>query len=102
MSLKMCIYRADFKTKEGDNVRFFYARNTKVGKVFCFKNFAKTDSLKLTKIGLMRYDVGSKEAALMDEQEELRLILQNFGAGQKFSERDVDEKFFEPASESDP
>ncbi len=102
MSHKMYIYRVDFKSKEGDNVRFFYARNAKTGKTFCRDSFGKSDSIKLTKIGFMNLDVGSKDAALMDDKEELALILQNFGAGQKFSEREVMKATPDPATECDP
>ena len=100
MASKMCIYRCEFLNDHGENVRFFYARNAKVGKEFCRKEFAengrKPERIKMKKIGIMTYDVGNPDAAKMDESEENKLILQNFGAGVKFAERNV-----MPAAEGD-
>lgn len=104
MSRKMYIYRADFNTKNGQNTRFFYARNARIGKDFCAASFREEGDIRpqnitLNKIGRMTLDVGSNDAALMDQQEETRLILQNYGAGVKYAERDDIDGLYEPVGE---
>lgn len=102
MSRKMYIYRADFQTENKPTVKFFYARNAKVGKAFCRTTFnANPATIQLNKIGKMTLDVGNPDAAAMDETEEMRLILQNYGAGVKYSERDDIDGYFEPAADGD-
>ena len=105
MAKKMYIYRADFDTKSGHNKRFFYARNAKIGKEFCVKSYTeegdrRPSNIKLNKIGRMMLDVGSTEAALMDEQEELQLILRDYGAGVKYAERDDVDGYYKPVGEN--
>lgn len=88
MAMRMYIYRADYKTAGESRVHFFYARNAKVARANIPLLFHdRPTDLKLTKIGLMKDDVG-QPAAVMNDEEEAHMILINFGANQKFSERD--------------
>ena len=105
MARKMYIYRADYRVGADDRVRFFYARNAKVGKDFCRRFFSEDgvqpDHIALNKIGLMRLNVGSHDAALMDAGEEAQLTIANFGAGVKYAERDDVDGYFSPVVEGD-
>lgn len=89
----MYIYRADYEIKGEKRRRFFYARNAKIGRVFC-KSFLAEDgelakNLMLTKIGTYNA-LNSTDYAEMAPNEETMLIVQNFGEGLKFAERDGD------------
>lgn len=95
MASRMYLYRADYDVGKEHRVRFFYARNARVGKEFCKLNFAEKDEkinrLVLKKFGYMRDDVGTTEAAFMKPNEEAILTLQNYGARELFAERDKTE-----------
>ena len=69
MASRMYLYRADYDVGKEHRVRFFYARNARVGKEFCKLNFAEKDEkinrLVLKKFGYMRDDIGTTEAAFM-------------------------------------
>ena len=92
MARKMYIYRADYNINGEHRVRFFYARNAKVGREFC-KELCSEDGvmathLELTKIGLMKDSVGNPDCRMMDKIEEMSLTFKDFGRGKKFAERE--------------
>lgn len=92
MARKMYIYRADYNIGDEERVRFFYARNAKVGRALC-KEFCSEDgklasNLKLTKIGLMKDALDNPDGAEMEANEETMLVLKDFGRDQKFAERE--------------
>ena len=94
LARKMYLYRADYDSNGEHRVRFFYARNARVGKTFAYETFSeeglRPQHIRLTKFGIMKEDIGNPDCGEMDQEEETKLILTDFGAGKIFAERDGD------------